>query len=227
MSMTCLMVFLVVLSTCFLRKYVFDTCEGVRCRNHHRGLSQRWKIPRRNHLMEYCYKGVNAKFLCHFYGIRVLLIALVTYGGPTPGNYYVHDVVTPKGAFGENSWQMHGKTRCSLPVGFLLPYILAAFKKSLRFFWGLILWMLSIGRARHPGPCTSYYPSGFSVAFLRCVGFLEAIWRWSLKPTFWLLLSTVSPLLGLVMYPLSSARLVVLRFGHPLVRMLLLVAMQG
>ena len=53
MSMTCLMVLLVVLGTCFLRKYVFDTHEVVRCRNYHRGTYQRWKIPRRNHLMEY------------------------------------------------------------------------------------------------------------------------------------------------------------------------------
>ena len=51
MSMTCLVVLLVVLGTCFLRKYVFDTHEGVRCRNYHRGLCQRWKIPRRSHLM--------------------------------------------------------------------------------------------------------------------------------------------------------------------------------
>ena len=52
MSMTCLMVLLVALGTCFLRKYVFDAYEGVRCRNYHRGTSQRWKILRRNHLME-------------------------------------------------------------------------------------------------------------------------------------------------------------------------------
>ena len=51
MSMTCLMALLVVLGTCFLRKYVFDAYEGVRCRNYYRGLSQRWKIPRRSHLM--------------------------------------------------------------------------------------------------------------------------------------------------------------------------------
>ena len=51
MSMTCLMVLLVVLGTCFLRKYVFDTHEEVRCRNYHRGTYQRWTIPRRNHLM--------------------------------------------------------------------------------------------------------------------------------------------------------------------------------
>ena len=51
MTMTCLMVLLVVLGTCFLRKYVFDTYEEVRCRNYHRWVSLRWRIPRRNHLM--------------------------------------------------------------------------------------------------------------------------------------------------------------------------------
>ena len=52
MSMTCLMVLLVALGTCFLRKYVFDSYDGARCPNHHRGVSQRWRIPRRNHLMK-------------------------------------------------------------------------------------------------------------------------------------------------------------------------------
>ena len=33
--------------------------------------------------------------------------------------------------------------------------------------------MLCIGRARHPGPCTSYYPSGFSVEFLNVGGWLS------------------------------------------------------
>ena len=51
MIMTCLLVFLVALGTCFLRKYVVDAYEGVRCRNYHRRVSQRWRIPRRNHLM--------------------------------------------------------------------------------------------------------------------------------------------------------------------------------
>ena len=104
MSMTCLIVLLVALGTCFLRKYVFDAYEGVRCRNYHRGVSQRWKIPRRNHLMvDWLFpflamnvKGVKA-FLCHFYGIYHLLIALVSYGEPTPGNYKMHDVGILKG----------------------------------------------------------------------------------------------------------------------------------
>ena len=68
---------------------------------------------------------------------------------------------------------MHGKTRYSPTVGFLLPYSFPVFKRSLRFFWGLILWMLGIGRARHPDPCTSSYPSGFSIEFLNVGGWLS------------------------------------------------------
>ena len=33
--------------------------------------------------------------------------------------------------------------------------------------------MLSIGRARHPGPCTSSFPSGFSIEFLNVGGWLS------------------------------------------------------
>ena len=33
--------------------------------------------------------------------------------------------------------------------------------------------MLSIGRARHPGPCTSSDPSGFSIEFLNVGGWLS------------------------------------------------------
>ena len=181
MSMTCLMVLLVVLGTCFLRKYVFDAYKGVRCRNYHRWVSLRWRIPRRNHLMGdwlfhflaiYIKRG--KRYLCHFYGICFLLIALVTYGGPTPGNYYMHDVVSPNGAFWGSSWQKQYKTRYSpLLVGFLLPYTFLISKRSLRLFWGLLIWMLSIGRARHPGPGTSSYPPGFSIEFLNVGGWLS------------------------------------------------------
>ena len=73
MTMTCLMVLLVVLGTCFLRKYVFDTYEGVRCRIYHCWASLQWKIPRRNHLMEDwlfhfldSFHGGKSKDFCHF-----------------------------------------------------------------------------------------------------------------------------------------------------------------
>ena len=68
--------------------------------------------------------------------------------------------------------QMQCKTRYSHVSDFFLPYAFFS-KKSLRFFWGLLLWMLSIGRARHPGPGTSSYPSGFSIEFLIVGGWLS------------------------------------------------------
>ena len=118
-------------------------------------------------------KGGKNDFLCHFYDICCLLSALVTYGEPTPGNYYMHEVVPPKGHF----WGVHGRRNCksrySPQVGFLLPYTFLVFKRSLRFFWGLLLWMLSIGGARHPDPCTSSFPSGFSIEFLNVGGWLS------------------------------------------------------
>ena len=122
------MVLLVALGICFLRKYVFDAYEGVRCRNYHRGFSQRWKIPRRNHLMENwlfqflaSHKEGKSEFLCHFYDIYHLLIASVTHGEPTPGNYYMHDVVPPEETFWGSSWQTHYKTRYSPQVRFSCP----------------------------------------------------------------------------------------------------------
>ena len=81
------------------------------------------------------YKGSKSTFLCHLYGIHDLLIALVTCGKHTLGDYYMHDVVAPKGVFGRSSWQTHGKTRYSPTVGFLLPCMFPVFKKSLSFFW--------------------------------------------------------------------------------------------
>ena len=137
------MVLLVVLGTCFLRKSVFDACEGVRCRNDHRWVSLRWRIPRRNHLMEdwlfhflASYQREKNNFLCHFYGICLLLIALVSYGEPTPGNYYMHDVVRPNVAYWESSWQRQYKTRYSPIVGFLLPYTFSVSNKSFAVFLG-------------------------------------------------------------------------------------------
>ena len=57
--------------------------------------------------------------------------------------------------------------------GILLPHTFLVSNKSLRFFWGLLVWMLSVGRARHPGPGTSSYPPGFSIEFLNVGGWLS------------------------------------------------------
>ena len=52
-----------------------------------------------------------------------------------------------------------------------IPFLVS--KRSLRFSWCLFIWMLSIGRARHPGPGTSSCPSGFSIEFLNVGGWLS------------------------------------------------------
>ena len=73
MTMTCLMVLLVVLGTCFLRKYVFDAHEGVRCRNYHCWAFLQWRIPRRNHLME----DWLFHFLGSFQGVKARIYAIL------------------------------------------------------------------------------------------------------------------------------------------------------
>ena len=60
--------------------------------------------------------------------------------------------------------------------------VFAASKKSLRYIWGLILWMLSFGGARHPALVTPLAPLVVVLSSsVWVVSFLEAIWRWSLK----------------------------------------------
>ena len=50
-----------------------------------------------------------------------------------------------------------------------MPFTFAAGKQSIRYFWGVIIWMLSTGWARHPGP----RPPGCSVEFLNVGGRLS------------------------------------------------------
>ena len=92
---------------------------------------------------------------------------------PTPSTYNMHDVGTPNGTFWGNKWLMHTKTRYSSVVDFGGRRVFTACKRTLRYFWGLILWMLSIGRARQPGPCISSGPPGFSIEFLNVGGWLS------------------------------------------------------
>ena len=121
--------------------------------------------------------------MCRFDEIIQLLIALVTNGEPTPSNYYMHDVDTPNGAFRVNKWLMHGETRYSPLVDFVGRCIIVASKRTLKYFLGLILWMLSIGRPAIPA---LVIPLALLVVVLSSsmlVGsFQEVIWRWSLKP---------------------------------------------
>ena len=96
----------------------------------------------------------------------------------------MHEVNSPYGTSWENKWQIHGETRYSPTVGMVVSCILAAYKRSLRFLWELIVWMLCIGRAPIPALVN---PVVHLVSVLSpsmwVDGFLEAIWRWSLKPT--------------------------------------------
>ena len=54
-----------------------------------------------------------------------------------------------------------------------MPYTFLVLISLYGFSRGLLLWMLSIGRARHPGPGTSSYPPGFSIEFLNVGGWLS------------------------------------------------------
>ena len=54
------------------------------------------------------------------------------------------------------------------------------------------MWMLHIGRARHPGPGPRVFPPGqLSIEFVNVGGWLTSgTWLWILVLSFWRLLST-------------------------------------
>ena len=56
---------------------------------------------------------------------------------------------------------------------FLLFLVFLFCRNSRKWFWGLILWHLWIGRARHPGPAP--LPSHVGVEVLKC-GWLAYPW---------------------------------------------------
>ena len=118
---------------------------------------RRWRTPPRSHSMERWLfhfldsdKEVKTVF-CHTNGIGKLLIALVAHGESTPCNNYMHEVSSRNAA----SWGINGRNTVrpgNFPtVGLVVSCNLAAYKRSLRYFWVLIIWMLCIGGARHPG----------------------------------------------------------------------------
>ena len=77
-----------------------------------------------------------------------LLYMLVFVRLPSLHDPYACTVCWNKGALGGNCRQKQGKTSLSPSRVFLLC------RNSLYRFWGVILWYLWIGRARHPGPDT-------------------------------------------------------------------------
>ena len=85
------------------------------------------------------YQGGRSNFLCLFYDICYLQIALVTYGEPTPGNYYMHDVVPPKGAFLGSSWQNAIQDQVFSTGWISFALYLLCFEKVFAIFLGLNL----------------------------------------------------------------------------------------
>ena len=73
---------------------------------------------------------------------------LVAKWEPTPCCHDAYSVGTPNRAFRVKGWRKYCKTMIS---PFLGRFFLVS-KRTFFFFWCVILWMLRIGRARHPGP---------------------------------------------------------------------------
>ena len=94
---------------------------------------------------------------------------LVTKREPTPGYNDAFSVGTPKWAFWEKTGQKHRKTTIS-PLG---ETCFSGYQTDRKLCLGSVIWMLHIGRARHPGPGEKYFPPGqLSVEFVNVGGWL-------------------------------------------------------
>ena len=102
--------------------------------------------------------------------IWVLLLGmLVAMREPTPCYHDAYSVVSLKGHFGRKSGQSHYKTTVSPRV----KCVFLVSKRTLYFFWRVVVWMLHIGRARHPGPGKrSFIPGQLSIEFAIIGGWL-------------------------------------------------------
>ena len=94
---------------------------------------------------------------------------LVTKREPTHGYNDAYSVGTPNWACWVKSGQKNRKTTVS-------PMVRRVFlvnKRTIFFFWWLVLWMLHFGRARHPGLGKRHLTSGqLSVEFVNVGGWL-------------------------------------------------------
>ena len=118
----------------------------------------------------YLFSGKNYAF---FQGVAfycwILLGMLVAKREPTPCYRDAHSVGTLSGHFWEKGWQNHCKTTVSPLYGRLL----LVSKRTIFFFWGVVVWMPHIGRARHPGPGKRFFtPGQLSVEFVNVGGWL-------------------------------------------------------
>ena len=102
--------------------------------------------------------------------IWVLLLGmLVAMREPTPCHHDAYAVGIPKGAYGGKSGQIQHKTTVSP----LFNCVFLVSKRTLYFFWEKVVWMLHIGRARHPGPGRrSFIPGQLSIEFANIGGWL-------------------------------------------------------
>ena len=99
----------------------------------------------------------------------LLLDMLVAMREPTPCYRDAYSVGIPKGACGGKSGQNH----CKTTVSPLSRSVFLVSKRTLYFFWGLVVWMLHIGRARHPGPGgRTFIPGQLSIEFANVGGWL-------------------------------------------------------
>ena len=73
------------------------------------------------------------------------------------------------GILGGKGWQKHHETTFSTLFG---RFFLVS-KRTFYFFWGVICWMLHIGRARHPGlGPRNVVPGQLSIEFINVGGWL-------------------------------------------------------
>ena len=142
---------------------------------------RRWPLSRRCQLSKtWTFYFPGAFFwvtkLCLFcegmvFMLFLLLDMLVAKWEPTPCYRDAYSLGIPKGACGEKSGQMHYKTTSS-PRG---SCVFLVSKRTLYFFWVVVVWMLHIGRARHPGPNRrSFIPGQLSIEFANIGGWLTS-----------------------------------------------------
>ena len=80
----------------------------------------------------------------HFLGWKPYMLALV--GQPSLHRYYACMVYWNKGAL----WRNCRLKKCK--TSFFPVCVFLYSRYSLKKWWGKVLWLLWIGRARHPGP---------------------------------------------------------------------------
>ena len=141
---------------------------------------RRWPLSRRSQFSRkrtfyfprgFCWIAKLYLFF-HRYGFYSGLTAgyASSYEGAPPHATMMHiRWVFLKGHMGGRAGQNH----CKTTVSPLIQSVFLVSKRTLYFFWGLVVWMLYIGRARHPGPGKrSFIPGQLSIEFANIGGWL-------------------------------------------------------